>query len=68
MPRVRWTNTPYAGSYALTPAADFVAELARTLEEMGIRPEQCHAEVGQGNLELSVGEDEALAEPRTSAL
>ena len=28
---------------------------------MGIRPEQCHAEVGQGNLELSVGEDEALA-------
>src|ERR687898_798830 len=54
-------RTPYAGSYALTPAADFVAELARTLEEMGIRPEQCHAEVGQGNLELSVGEDEALA-------
>ncbi|HEX5911645.1 MAG TPA: hypothetical protein VFY54_00805, partial [Rubrobacter sp.] len=54
-------KTPYAGSYALTPAADFVAELARTLEEMGIRPEQCHAEVGQGNLELSVGEDEALA-------
>jgi glutamine synthetase len=28
---------------------------------MVIRPEQCHAEVGQGNLELSVGEDEALA-------
>ena len=27
---------------------------------MGIRPEQCHAEVGHGNLELSVGEDEAL--------
>jgi glutamine synthetase len=54
-------STPYAGSYALTPAADFVAELAQTLEEMGIRPEQCHAEVGQGNLELSVGEDEALA-------
>ena len=54
-------RTPYAGSYALTPAADFVAELAQTLEEMGIRPEQCHAEVGQGNLELSVGEDEALA-------
>jgi glutamine synthetase len=54
-------KTPYAGSYALTPAADFVAELAQTLEEMGIRPEQCHAEVGQGNLELSVGEDEALA-------
>jgi glutamine synthetase len=53
-------RTPYAGSYALTPAADFVAELAGTLEEMGIRPEQCHAEVGQGNLELSVGEDEAL--------
>jgi glutamine synthetase len=37
-------RTPYAGSYALTPAADFVAELARTLQEMGIRPEQCHAE------------------------
>jgi glutamine synthetase len=54
-------RTPYAGSYALTPAADFVAEMARTLQEMGIRPEQCHAEVGQGNLELSVGEDEALA-------
>src|ERR687896_691473 len=28
---------------------------------MGIRPEQCHAEVGHGNLELSVGEAEALA-------
>ncbi len=54
-------RTPYAGSFALTPAADFVAELAETLKEMGIRPEQCHAEVGQGNLELSVGEDEALA-------
>src|SRR5918993_493613 len=53
-------RTPYAGSYALTPAAEFGAELARTLEEMGIRPEQFHAEVGQGNLELSVGEDEAL--------
>jgi glutamine synthetase len=38
-----------------------MAELARTLEAMGIRPEQCHAEVGHGNLELSVGEDEALA-------
>jgi glutamine synthetase len=54
-------STPYAGSFALTTAADFVAELAQTLEEMGIRPEQCHAEVGHGNLELSVGEDEALA-------
>lgn len=54
-------STPYAGSFALTTAADFVAELALTLEEMGIRPEQCHAEVGHGNLELSVGEDEALA-------
>jgi glutamine synthetase len=54
-------RTPYAGSFALTPAADFVAELAETLEEMGIRPEQCHAEVGYGNLELSVGEAEALA-------
>jgi glutamine synthetase len=54
-------RTPYAGSYALTPAAEFVAELARTLQEMGIRPEQCHAEVGHGNLELSVGEHEALA-------
>ncbi|HET7270058.1 MAG TPA: glutamine synthetase family protein [Rubrobacter sp.] len=53
-------RTPYAGSFALTSAADFVAELAQTLEEMGIRPEQCHAEVGHGNLELSVGEDEAL--------
>src|SRR5215210_7275222 len=52
--------TPYAGSFALTPAADFVAELAEALEEMGIQPEQCHAEVGHGNLELSVGEAEAL--------
>jgi glutamine synthetase len=39
-------RTPYAGSYALTPAAEFVAELARTLQEMGIRPEQCHADAG----------------------
>jgi glutamine synthetase len=54
-------RTPYAGSYALSTAAEFVAELAQTLEQMGIRPEQCHAEVGQGNLELSVGEEEALA-------
>jgi len=54
-------RTPYAGSYALSTAAEFVAELARALEQMGIRPEQCHAEVGQGNLELSVGEDEAVA-------
>ena len=53
-------RTPYAGSFALTPAADFIAELAQTLEEMDIRPEQCHAEVGHGNLELSVGEGEAL--------
>lgn len=54
-------RTPYAGSFALTPAADFVAELAETLEQMGIRPEQFHAEVGHGNLELSVAEDESLA-------
>jgi glutamine synthetase len=54
-------RTPYAGSFALTAAAQFVAELAQTLDEMGIRPEQCHAEVGHGNLELSVGEAEALA-------
>src|SRR5829696_2821016 len=54
-------STPYAASFALTPAADFVAELAQTLEDMGIPPEQCHAEVGHGNLELSVGEAEALA-------
>src|ERR687883_1181242 len=47
-------RTPYAGSFALTPAAEFVAELAETLEEMAIRPEQCHPEVGHGNLELSV--------------
>src|ERR671925_1470721 len=53
-------RTPYGGSFALTPAAEFVAELAETLEEMGIRPEQCHAEVGHGNLELSVKEAEAL--------
>jgi glutamine synthetase len=54
-------RTPYAGSFALTAAAEFVAELAETLEEMGVRPEQCHAEVGHGNLELSVKEAEALA-------
>ncbi len=54
-------RTPYAGSFALTAAAEFVAELAETLEEMGIRPEQCHAEVGQGNLELSMAETDALA-------
>jgi glutamine synthetase len=54
-------RTPYAGSYALSTAAEFVAELALVLDQMGIRPEQCHAEVGQGNLELSVAEDEALA-------
>jgi len=54
-------RTPYASSFALTTAADFAAELAETLEEMGVRPEQCHAEVGHGNLELSVGEAEALA-------
>src|SRR5919112_3399491 len=49
-------RTPYAGSFALTTAADFMVELEQTLKEMGIRPEQCHAEVGHGNLELSVGE------------
>jgi glutamine synthetase len=54
-------STPYAGSFALTAAAEFVAELAEALDEMGIRPEQCHAEVGQGNLELSVAEAETLA-------
>src|SRR5215204_421317 len=54
-------RTPYAASFALTAAAEFAAELAEALEEMGIRPEQCHAEVGHGNLELSVGEAEALA-------
>src|SRR5919107_250382 len=54
-------RTPYAASFALTAAAEFVAELAETLEEMGIRPEQCHAEVGHGSLELSVGETDALA-------
>jgi glutamine synthetase len=53
-------RTPYATSSALTPAAELAAELAETLREMGIRPEQFHAEVGHGNLELSVGEDEAL--------
>ncbi|MGB3635137.1 MAG: glutamine synthetase family protein [Rubrobacteraceae bacterium] len=54
-------QTPYAGSYALTATADFVAELAETLEGMGIRPQQVHAEVGPGNLELSVEEAETLA-------
>src|SRR5215211_2979080 len=54
-------RTPYAASFALTAADEFVAELAEALEEMGVPPEQCHAEVGHGNLELSVGETEALA-------
>lgn len=54
-------QTPYAGSYALTAAADFVAELAEVLDGMGIRPQQVHAEVGPGNLELSVEEAETLA-------
>lgn len=54
-------RTPYAASFALTPAADFMVELAGALTEMGIGPEQCHAEVGHGNLELSVGETGALA-------
>lgn len=54
-------RTPYAGSFALTPAAEFVAGLAETLERMGIPPQQCHAEVGHGNLELSVGEADTLA-------
>src|SRR5215216_7525466 len=53
-------RTPYAASFALTAADEFVAELAEALEEMGVPPEQCHAEVGHGNLELSVGEAEAL--------
>lgn len=54
-------KTPYAASFALTPSAKFAADLARTLEEMGIPPKQYHAEVGHGQLELSVGEAEALA-------
>ena len=54
-------RTPYAASFALTPAAEFAADLARTLNEMGIPPKQCHAEVGHGHLELSVGEAEPLA-------
>lgn len=54
-------QTPYAGSYALTAADDFVAELAEILADMGIRPQQIHAEVGPGNLELSVEEAEILA-------
>ncbi len=54
-------RTPYAASFALTPAAQFAADLARTLKEMGIPPKQCHAEVGHGHLELSVGEAEPLA-------
>lgn len=53
-------KTPYAASFALTPAAEFAAELAGTLEEMGIPPKQYHAEVGYGQQELSVGEADAL--------
>src|SRR3712207_7614162 len=40
-------RTPYAGSFALTPAADFVAELAETLEEMGIQPRSEERRVGK---------------------
>jgi glutamine synthetase len=54
-------KTPYAGSFALTPAAEFVAILTDTLKEMGIPPKQYHAEVGHGQQELSVGEAEPLA-------
>src|SRR5215217_213574 len=54
-------KTPYAASFALTPSAEFAAALVRTLEEMGIPPKQYHAEVGHGQLELSVGETEPLA-------
>src|ERR687886_473712 len=32
-------KTPYASSFALTPAAEFAATLSRMLEEMGIPPE-----------------------------
>lgn len=53
-------QTPYAGSYALTTASEFAAELAETLEKVGVQPQQLHAEVGPGNLELSVEETEAL--------
>src|ERR687894_1215337 len=34
-------RTPYAGSFALTAAAEFVAELAGTLGGVGIRAGQC---------------------------
>ena len=54
-------KTPYAGSFALTPAAEFAATLARTLEEMDISPKQYHAEVGHGQQELSIAEAEPLA-------
>lgn len=54
-------ETPYASSFALTPAAEFAAALAMALEEMGIPPRQYHAEVGHGQQELSVGEAVALA-------
>ena len=57
VPKVRSIGRRTPGSFALTTAADFIVELAETLKEMGLRPEQCHAEVGHGNLELSVGED-----------
>src|ERR687886_929793 len=54
-------KTPYAGSFALTLAAEFAATLARTLEEMDISPKQYHAEVGHGQQELSIAEAEPLA-------
>jgi glutamine synthetase len=54
-------KTPYAASFALTPSADFAADLAGALEKMSIPPKQCHAEVGHGQLELSVGETDPLA-------
>jgi glutamine synthetase len=54
-------KTPYASSFALTPAAEFAAALAVALEEMRIPPRQYHAEVGHGQQELSVGEAGVLA-------
>jgi glutamine synthetase len=54
-------KTPYAGSFALTSAAEFAATLTKTLVKMDITPSQYHAEVGHGQQELSVRETQALA-------
>src|ERR671916_844535 len=60
-------RTPYAGSFALTTAADFIAELARTLKETGLEttmaPKPYLDAAGNGHhlhVSLYEGEDPVL--------